>query len=121
MAAPDSDLATSRPDIGRAQEQLFAAGKSSRQKYAELVYYGLWFTPLREALDAFIQKTQTKVTGNVRVKLRKYSSHIVGRTSPNSSYKETLATYGSKDTFDQKLSKGFIDLWALPYKNSGKK
>jgi argininosuccinate synthase len=87
------------------------------QKYAELVYYGLWFTPLRSALDAFIAKTQEKVTGTVRLKLRKYSSHVVGRTSPHSLYKESLATYSQKDKFDQRLAKGFIDLWALPYKN----
>lgn len=86
------------------------------QKYAELVYYGLWFTPLREALDAFIGKTQRKVTGHVRVRLRKFSSHVVGRRSPHSLYKESLATYSEKDKFDQRLSKGFIDLWALPYK-----
>lgn len=85
-------------------------------KYAELVYYGLWFTPLKAALDAFVDQTQKKVTGTVRVKLRKYSAHVVGRRSPHSQYKETLATYGKKDTFDQRLSKGFIDLWALPYK-----
>lgn len=86
------------------------------QKYAELVYYGLWFTPLREALDGFIETTQTKVTGTVRVKLRKFSSHVVGRKSPHSRYNENLATYTAKDTFDHKLAKGFIDLWALPYK-----
>ena len=85
-------------------------------KYAELVYYGLWFTPLKGALDAFIRETQKKVTGTVRVKLRKYSSHVVGRSSPHSLYKESLATYSEKDKFDQRLAKGFIDLWALPYK-----
>ena len=85
-------------------------------KYAELVYYGLWFTPLRLALDAFVENTQAKVSGVVRVKLRKYSAQVVGRKSPHSLYRETLATYGAKDTFDQKLAKGFIDLWALPYK-----
>ena len=85
-------------------------------KYAELVYYGLWFTPLKKALDAFVEMTQGPVTGCVRVKLRKYSSQVVGRSSPNSLYKESLATYTAKDTFDQKLAKGFIDLWALPYK-----
>lgn len=84
-------------------------------KYAELVYYGLWFTPLREALDAFIKKTQSRVTGTVRLRLRKFTSTVIGRKSPYSLYKEKLATYGSKDQFDQKLAKGFIDLWALPY------
>lgn len=86
------------------------------QKYAELVYYGLWFTPLRLALDAFVNETQKRVTGSVRVKLRKYSCHVVGRRSPHSLYHEALATYTAKDKFDQKLAKGFIDLWALPYK-----
>ena len=86
------------------------------QKYAELVYYGLWFTPLRRALDAFVESTQKKVSGTVRLRLRKYSCQVVGRSSPHSLYRESLATYSAKDTFDQKLSKGFIDLWALPYK-----
>ncbi len=86
------------------------------QKYADLVYYGLWFTPMREALDAFIETTQKKVTGKVRVRLRKFSAAIVGRTSPFSRYNENLATYTAKDTFDHRLAKGFIDLWALPYR-----
>ena len=86
------------------------------QKYAELVYYGLWFTPLKKALDAFVDATQSKVTGTVRVVLRKYSSAVIGRRSPYSQYKESLATYSAKDRFDQRLAKGFIDLWALPYK-----
>jgi argininosuccinate synthase len=86
------------------------------QKYAELVYYGLWFTPLKVALDAFVHETQKKVTGTVRLKLRKYSAQVVGRQSPFSLYKESLATYSAKDKFDQRLAKGFIDLWALPYK-----
>lgn len=85
-------------------------------KYAELVYYGLWFTPLRGALDAFVETTQKKVTGKVRVRLRKFISTVVGRTSPHSLYKESLATYSEKDKFDQRLAKGFIDLWALPYR-----
>ena len=85
-------------------------------KYADLVYYGLWFTPLRVALDAFVETTQKKVTGTVRVRLRKFSSHVVGRSSPHSLYRESLATYSAKDKFDQRLAKGFIDLWALPYK-----
>jgi argininosuccinate synthase len=89
------------------------------QKYADLVYYGLWFTPLREALDAFIDTTQENVTGKVRVRLRKFNAHVVGRKSPYSRYNENLATYTAKDTFDHKLAKGFIDLWALPYR-SGK-
>lgn len=90
------------------------------QKYAELVYYGLWFTPLRKALDAFVNSTQDRVTGNVRMRLRMFSSQAVGRKSPYSLYRESLATYGQKDKFDQSLAKGFIDLWALPYRDGGK-
>ena len=90
--------------------------ESIAQKYAELVYYGLWFTPLKKALDAFVETTQKNVTGTVRVKLRKYSSSVVGRRSQYSLYKESLATYSAKDKFDQRLAKGFIDLWALPYR-----
>jgi argininosuccinate synthase len=96
--------------------ELFHFKESLALKYAELVYYGLWFTPLKKALDAFIETTQQKVTGRVRLKLRKYSSQVVGRSSPYSQYKESLATYSEKDKFDQRLAKGFIDLWALPYR-----
>jgi argininosuccinate synthase len=96
--------------------ELFHFKQGLSHKYAELVYYGLWFTPLRSALDAFVESTQKKVSGTVRVKLRKFSSHVVGRKSPHSMYKESLATYSEKDKFDQRLAKGFIDLWALPYR-----
>jgi argininosuccinate synthase len=85
-------------------------------KYAELIYYGLWYSPLREALDKFIDFTQKRVTGVIRMKLGSGSATVVGRRSRNSLYKEELATYSDKDTFDQKLAKGFIDLWGLPYK-----
>ena len=85
-------------------------------KYAELVYYGLWFTPSKEAFDAFIDKTQEKVSGDVKLKLYKGSVTVSGRRSPDSRYKVELATYGKGDRFDQSLAKGFIDLWAMPYK-----
>jgi len=85
-------------------------------RYSELVYYGLWFTPLKEALDAFIDKTQETVTGDVRMKLYKGKATVVGRKSPYSRYKLSLATYGEGDVFDQTLAKGFIDLWAMPYR-----
>ncbi len=96
--------------------ELFHYKEGISLKYAELIYYGLWFTPLRRALDAFVGSTQGRVAGTVRVKLRKFSSQVVGRKSPYSLYKESLATYSEKDKFDQRLAKGFIDLWALPYK-----
>lgn len=90
-------------------------------KYAELVYYGLWYSPLREALDKFIDDTQKYVSGTVRLKLHKGNCSVVGRKSPNSLYKKELATYEEGDKFDQSLAKGFIELWGLPYKGRGVK
>ena len=90
------------------------------QKYSELTYYGLWYTPLKEALDKFIDETQKKVNGTVRLKLYKGTCSVVGRKSPNSLYKKELATYEEGDVFDQSLAKGFIELWGLPYKGSYK-
>jgi argininosuccinate synthase len=84
--------------------------------YSELVYYGLWFAPLKTALDAFVDKTQEKISGDVKLKLYKGNVMSVGRKSPASRYKVELATYGKGDIFDQSLAKGFIDLWAMPYK-----
>ncbi len=85
-------------------------------KYAELIYYGLWYTELKRALDNFINYTQKKVTGTVRLKLGPGCAAVVGRKSPYSLYKLELATYSEKDKFDQKLAKGFIELWGLPYR-----
>ena len=86
------------------------------QRYAELVYYGQWFTPLREALAAFVAKTQESVTGVVRVKLYKGSCTVVGRKSPFSLYREDLATFGQDDVYDQRDAEGFINLFGLPLK-----
>lgn len=85
------------------------------QKYAELIYYGLWETPLKAQLDKYIEKTQERVTGVIRLKLYKGNCVPVGRKSPYSRYKEELATYGKKDIFDQKLAEGFIKLWGMPF------
>jgi len=85
-------------------------------KYSELVYNGLWFSPLKEALDGFVKSTQVKVTGSIRLKLFKGNCVAVGRKSPNSLYKKELSTYGKEDKFDQKLSEGFIKIWGMPYK-----
>ncbi|MBD2327427.1 argininosuccinate synthase [Alkalinema sp. FACHB-956] len=84
------------------------------ETYGQMVYNGLWYSPLKEALDAFIQKTQERVTGTVRVKLFKGNATIVGRKSANSLYNEDLATYGSGDQFDHKAAEGFIYVWGLP-------
>lgn len=86
------------------------------QEYANLIYNGLWFTPLREALQAFIDKTQEKVTGLVKVRLYKGTIRVAGRTSPYSLYDPELATYTAADQFDHKASEGFIKIFGLPYK-----
>ncbi|MBU1007125.1 MAG: argininosuccinate synthase [Candidatus Omnitrophica bacterium] len=85
-------------------------------KYAELVYYGLWFTPLKKALDAFVSDTQKKVTGSVKMKLLKGAASVVGRKSPNSLYKKEMATYEPGDKFDRSVAEGFIKVWGMPYK-----
>jgi len=87
-------------------------------KYAELVYYGLWFTPLKKALDAFIVKTQKNVTGSVKVKLLKGVASVVGRKSPHSLYKKEMATYDQGDKFDRSIAEGFIKVWGMPYKGA---
>lgn len=84
------------------------------QKLGELIYNGLWFSPLRESLEAFIKDTQQYVNGTVRVKLFKGHAIVEGRKSPNSLYDEKLATYTSDDEFDQAAAVGFIKLWGLP-------
>ncbi len=86
------------------------------QKWAELVYNGMWFSPLKEALDGFIETTQKLVTGDVRLRFFKGSCVTVGRRSPYSLYDYNLATYDAADTFDHAAAKGFIDLWGLPTK-----
>ena len=85
-------------------------------KYADLVYNGFWFTPLREALDAFIDNTQGPVTGHVRLKLYKGNIIPVGRKSPFSLYREDFATFGQDDVYDQSDAQGFINLYGLPLK-----
>ncbi|HHP7229794.1 MAG TPA: argininosuccinate synthase [Xenococcaceae cyanobacterium] len=86
------------------------------QTYSELIYQGLWYSPLKEALDGFIQKTQATVSGSVRIKLFKGNAIIVGRQSNDSIYTPDLATYGADDQFDHKAAEGFIYIWGLPTK-----
>jgi len=86
------------------------------QKFAELVYYGQWFTPLREALSAFVDKTQETVTGDVTLKLYKGNMINAGVTSPYSLYSEEIATFDEDDVYDQTDSAGFINLFGLPIK-----
>ena len=84
------------------------------ETYGQMVYNGLWYSPLKSAIDAFVHNTQERVTGIVRVKLFKGNATIVGRKSVNSLYAEDLATYGSGDQFDHKAAEGFIYVWGLP-------
>jgi argininosuccinate synthase len=85
-------------------------------KYAELVYNGMWFSPLREALDGFVDSTQGPVTGEVRLKLYKGNILVAGRRSPFSLYREDFATFGQEDVYDQSDAEGFIHLYGLPLK-----
>ena len=85
-------------------------------KFADLVYDGQWYTPLREALSAFVDKTQETVTGEVKLKLYKGNIINAGATSPYSLYSEEIATFGEDDVYDQNDSAGFINLFGLPIK-----
>ena len=83
------------------------------REWAQMVYDGLWFSPLRDALYAFVAETQRHLTGEVRLKLFKGASTVVGRKSPEQLYQLQLATYGKGDTFDQGAAAGFIKLWGM--------
>jgi len=86
------------------------------QKYADIVYNGQWYTPLREAMDAFVDKTQETCTGEVKLKLYKGNIINAGVTSPYTLYSEDFASFGEDDVYDQKDSAGFINLFGLPIK-----
>ncbi len=86
------------------------------QQFAELVYYGKWFTPLREALSAFVDKTQENVTGDVKLELYKGNMINAGVSSPNSLYDEELATFSADNVYNQKDAEGFINLFGLSMK-----
>ncbi|HAP32831.1 MAG TPA: argininosuccinate synthase, partial [Firmicutes bacterium] len=88
-------------------------------KYAELIYYGLWYSPLRQALDAFIRETQEQVSGEVRLRLYKGNISVVSRHSPVSLYSPALATFEEDELYDQKDAGGFINLFGLPLQVEG--
>jgi argininosuccinate synthase len=104
----------------RDLESLTLTGDVSQYKrnieetYSKMVYNGLWYSPLKAALDAFVLQTQERVSGTVRIKLFKGNAIMVGRKSPNSLYSMDLATYGAEDQFDHKAAEGFIYVWGLP-------
>jgi len=90
--------------------------RQAEQRWTELVYDGLWFSPLRRSLEVFMATASQHVTGDVRVRLHGGQAVVTGRRSPASLYNYELATYDTGDTLDQQLSKGFVELWGLPSK-----
>lgn len=101
-------------DLERLKRQLGAV-------YADLVYNGLWFTPTREAIDAFVAKVQERVTGVVRLKFFKGDCRVVGRKSPFALYDHALATYDAGDAFDHTAAEGFVKIWGLPVETAARK
>ena len=91
------------------------------QRWTELVYDGLWYSPLKNALDEFITTSQRHVSGEIRMVLHGGRAVVTGRRSPHSLYEYKLATYDTGDTFDQSLAKGFVELWGLPSKTAARR
>lgn len=91
------------------------------QRWTELVYDGLWFSPLKEALDSFVASSQQDVAGDIRLRLDAGTAVVTGRRSEKSLYDFNLATYDEGDSFDQSLAKGFVELWGLPTKIAAKR
>ena len=106
LAHADLESITVERDLGREKQRL-------ESRYAELIYDGLWFSPLRQALDAFIDESQRHVTGEVRLRLEPNNCHVVGRRAPRSLYDYGLATYDAADRFRHADSEGFVRLWGL--------
>jgi len=92
--------------------------RAVEQRWTELVYDGLWYSPLKRALDAFLAEASRHVTGDVRLRLHGGQAVVTGRRSPVSLYDHGLATYDTGDTFDQGLARGFVELWGLPSKTA---
>jgi argininosuccinate synthase len=101
-------------DLERLKHQL-------ARTYADLVYNGLWFTPMREAIDAFVEKVQERVTGVARLKLFKGDCRIAGRKSPFALYDHALATYDQSDAFDHTAAEGFLKIYGLPVETAARK
>jgi argininosuccinate synthase len=91
------------------------------QRWGELVYDGLWFSPLKRALDTFVAEANEHVTGDVRMTLHGGRAVVTGRRSAESLYDYEMATYDSGDVFDQSLAKGFVELWGLPSKMAARR
>jgi len=91
------------------------------QRWGELVYDGLWYSPLKRALDGFIDDANAHVTGDIRLTLHGGRAVVSGRRSSESLYEYEMATYDSQDVFDQSLAKGFVELWGLPSKMAARR
>jgi argininosuccinate synthase len=98
------------------ERELARFKRGVEQRWAELVYDGLWYSPLKRALDTFVASTQEHVSGDIRMTLHGGRAVVTGRRSDASLYDYSLATYDAGDTFDQSMAKGFIELWGLPSK-----
>ena len=114
QAHRDLEAFVSPRDLSRVKDDL-------SRTYADLVYNGLWFSPLRAAIDAFVATTQEFVTGTVRVRLHKGSSQVVGRQSPYALYDRGLATYGAGDRFAHHSTEGFVRIWGLPVETAARR
>jgi argininosuccinate synthase len=106
LAHDDLESITLERDVAREKQRL-------EPRYSELVYDGLWFSPLREALDAFVTSTQRHVTGEVRLRLEPGRCFAVGRRAERSLYDYALATYEADDAFRHEDAAGFVRLWGL--------
>jgi argininosuccinate synthase len=95
--------------------------KSVDQRWGELVYDGLWFSPLKRALDGFVDDANEHVSGDVRLTLHGGRAVVTGRRSDQALYEYEMATYDSGDAFDQSLAKGFVELWGLPSKMAARR
>ncbi len=98
------------------ERELARFKRGVEQRWGELVYDGLWFSPLKDALDTFLADTQRHVSGDIRLTLQHGRATVTGRRSAHSLYDFAMATYDEGDQFDQSLAKGFVDLWGLPSK-----
>jgi argininosuccinate synthase len=108
-AHQELESVTVERDVARFKRQV-------EQRWSELVYDGLWFSPLKDALDAFLAKTQEHVSGDIRMTLQGGRAVVTGRRSGSALYDYNMATYDAGDVFDQSLAKGFVELWGLPSK-----
>ena len=116
-------LLTAREELSNVtlERDLARFYRSTSQRWSELVYDGLWYSPLKRALDSFLTASQQHVSGDIRMTLHAGAAVPTGRRSATSLYDFNLATYDEGDSFDQSLAKGFVDLWGLPSKIAAKR